>query len=419
MFIHCDAGGNKTNQGRSGINLSEFQGVLLYSRGTYVCYYNDIFANNYWENSVYRFLGASGEKRKPSQCYQLIINGDFEVQANRNGVTTTAKTELNGKLFLDRLKSILDSFKRRNGKNHFKSLLENLSRQSTIEQSIARQATWEEKVEGYKHRSRFEVQIRGEKRQRFIFFEPKSGMESTVINIYSQLCQSFPQRFFEEAGIEDLEMFWPILIDVFAGEGTDAVGVPQGCDLSHLLKHQNQVIGGEDFLNIEFKLNFRVPIDSDGLKFNHDFTLTDFIIAWDFTVPGGNNTDGSITGMEAGEMVYDTCGNTGIVSYTLDHFRKGKVDVPESMKDFCFFITDIKDLHNNQARMPDERKSRSGIIVFSLKQLIQATFDHGNNCNERSTFRWLTAEPENTGKGKRKKQNITSPPGNCKRRKRG
>ena len=413
-----------SNQARCGMSISEFQGVLLYSKGTYVCAYTELFKCDYWResNSDYRFLSEN----KANQSYQLIINGDFDVQANRNGIITSVKTELAGRSFCEGLRNALESFRIRGGTNYFDGILTKLSKQNSVQASKQSRTDWKKKVEGYRNRSRFEVEFIKAKRRdkeqesskKFVFFEPESGMENTVINIYAQLSRAFPRKFFTKAKIPLLERLCPILIDVFAGEGTDAVGVPQDCNLQRLITDREDGIPSEDFLNIEFKLNFQVPIYQDGRKFNYDFTLTDFIISWDLVWPDERSTEVCVVQSDTKEKVYDEYGNSGIISSEFHHWKHGKVSIPDSMQGFCFFITNLRDSLGNTAKMTEERSCRSGIVVFSLKQLIKATFDHGDKPDAKSTLRWSTPEPAEPIASRVKKRGSSNSPQKTPRKRR-
>jgi len=362
----------------------------------------------------------------------MIINGDFDIQANRNGLTAESKKKLLRPEFIKNLKETLDHFRKRGGTNHFDGLLKKCNKQAGLAAVEMAETSWKDRMSALKSQDRFKVRIQNyaahfdeahastsraieaQHHTEFVFIEPSEGKENSVISIYNQLSTVLTPEYFENAGAKELQRLWPVILETSGGEGIDCLGVSldDKPTLSRLVENMGNVIPSGDILNIEFKYLFRIPINEDGDKFNHPFHLTDFIICWEFSWPGRSTrgstnpqlnapVGGIVVDVAEGNRVYDIIGRNGQISSTMKDQFNNDMTIPASMKDFCFFITDIRDTQQNEVQWPDDRPARRGVTVIALKQLIEATFNLPEECDVKSKVEWCRAENKKKAASKR------------------
>lgn len=89
---------------RSGIKVSEFNGVLMYASGIYVCVIKDMLQSQVLE--PYKEL----EQSPFINQWDIKLVGDFELKTDRCSYSEGTAKLLNNKEFLEKFRAALDRF---------------------------------------------------------------------------------------------------------------------------------------------------------------------------------------------------------------------------------------------------------------------------------------------------------------------
>jgi hypothetical protein len=383
------AGGNAYEQKRCGIPLTDFYGLTLYSKGVYVSNDNDL-----WSGMDKLFGDKFAADDILKKCMHLVVDGDFEVQSNRNDIISNVKTALKDSRdegFLRKLEELLEGFtsKEDGSRTIFGMLVDRVKQEARQKDTDTVQAAYEKKVANLKRMMRCEINLEPKLKdkssllpKKLQLFIPESGPENQVINVYKDLSQIIPYIDCPN----NLKEFWPRIIFLDGGEGTDAFGMSQKnfSDQSRWTSTVDNSIADKDRLSIEFKANFTLPTQRDKNVFNHAFNMVDFIICWKLNLREDSklkkDSDGRIDLPESlvHRKVYDSIQCHGTLHWT-DDIRG---DIPEELKGHCFYIKDINNRDGHQQYKPDapvrETRSTHILIVVELEHLMKATFGEEN-----------------------------------------
>ncbi len=128
LLAVATGGKNQKRSNHLGLSTSTVSGVLLFSRGVYVCTYNKVLEAQQLEQY------ATLVKQPYGSQFSLIISGDFELNQERTGLTKRAELELRSDAFLTALNRVLDDARRRSGaRNTFNSLLIRVNKEASNE----------------------------------------------------------------------------------------------------------------------------------------------------------------------------------------------------------------------------------------------------------------------------------------------
>lgn len=352
-------GGKKTIQKRSGIPMGDFTGVTIYCKGMYICRLDSLLDHEMYGD----FRKLYTENVQYTGHYQLIIDCEnIEVISSRNGISTIAKQELLCDEFREKLRNMLRRFCA--GNSVFDRFIKRLNKLNTDALEKGAMQDMENRLKYIQLMQRMEIVI--DERHHYIL-EPMEGDENLVIAIYFELRALLSAKIGEmknDDAKKYLQCLWPDCKHVTGAAGLDAIGLMANIETS--LRNQ---IPESACAHVEFKTMLKILDECK--RYNHSLTATDFIICWDFL----HDPETILEAIENKSTVVDHIDNRGI---TTDHIRvyAGKHEpplewqVPESMKGFCFCITDIE--KDGELKRYDH-KAVHGVIVFSLKKLIEAT----------------------------------------------
>jgi hypothetical protein len=393
-------GGKREAQKRTGYQITEFCGVVLYCKGMYVCKFAELLTCPALDE--YKELVSSKALGTAERHFLLIIDGPFTVQSSRDGIAVESKNKLRSSDFTDELKRALDSFKNDDGNNNFNKLLRRINGDAIKAISEEDDKYWSSRKLRVEKQARMQVTIpavvtskRTWPRQILHRLQPDYH-ENAVIYLYGELSQAIPDEYFEQdEKLKTLKWFWPRILEASGGEGIDAIGF--------LREDQETIISvfDEDMFPLKYSINleFKKANYGMGAQFNHRYTQTHFIIAWEFDrlYPQSLPLNPSAEDKKKGTKVADKVGDFGYITDTVKY--NGRVmKIPESLRGTCFFIRDLKKSDGSTASRAavDDEAHINFVTVVSLKHLLQATLndsklrDNGINIGKIS---WSEDEP--------------------------
>jgi len=248
--------GRQKNSG-CGIPLSSQRGLFLTSHGVRICAYNDLFRED--TLSDFDILADNTEH------HLFFIDGPFELVTNRNSPAPDSLRLLKEPAFLDKIKAFLiDVSTKRPRGAVFKELVDRLGEERTHEREEQYLKLMERAKASLPERAQFQildVPLLADK----WFLEPAIGEENMVGALFT---------LFSHLVAKDSPVlaYWKRPL-TFSAYGIDAISAGDEKDLKDSLQY------------LEYKHTF-----SSDAEFNHPFSITNEIIAWNFTDPAIGTT---------------------------------------------------------------------------------------------------------------------------------
>ncbi|KAK9833004.1 hypothetical protein WJX74_004038 [Apatococcus lobatus] len=273
------------------MSMSQFTGMQLSSRNVFVC--ND--------RSIFRALAERGYSKLAEEIYSqqisVLMNGDFELGADRTKLSNKSEALLRDTDFLGKLAKALDVAKtgELNSPSIFGQLLARIDKDRRASHPGAMAAR-----EGRFRKSITEIQQRpitinlqnpsSGKVKQHIKYEPRveAALEQLYCSVSSHL-DYHPHLLVDSCGDMSRGLFawWPELQSAIqSGEGIDMFGQMRASD-------GNVDPSSSAAVKAEFKHEWDVPLSKASSKgsFNHDLIGLDFIFCWTFKFPGEHPCD--------------------------------------------------------------------------------------------------------------------------------
>jgi hypothetical protein len=232
---------------KSGIRLSDQRGTWISSGGIKAARYNELFGRA--ELQDYSVL-ADGDGQSH---YHLVIDGDFELVTNRNGLSRSAYAILEHTGFVSEVRAFLENVQQ--NERVFKDLLSRLRREQSESRLNEQIELLDESKEGMKRRERFEIGDR-------LYVSPQPGEEYLAGVLYAELGGRVDPAS-PHAG------YWKRIL-TFSTQGIDSIATNAGRSLKVA-----------DLVAVEYKYVF-----SNSGPFNHALSLVDYIVAWKVELNG-------------------------------------------------------------------------------------------------------------------------------------
>jgi len=306
---------------RSGVQLSKQRGAFVCSHGVRICSYNELFDSE--------ILSAWRALQDGTDHFALMINGDFDLTINRNGLSNEGKRVLQDPGFVGQIGKFFDDCERAADGRVLKDLAQRLRRETFAHEENSATKQISELRERMRERAQF--RLAGES---YWNFSPLAGEEHFVGALFTMLAAKVPVE-------HALKRYWPRPI-TFSGQGIDALAV---VDETRPL---------ESLLSVEYKFAFSLEDE-----YNHLLHLTNLIVCW------------SIEG-DAKSWPGTTVRDQFLYEGTVKELIEGECVQPAggaaSGATIGMVLRDIRDASGREFRNHEVR-------VVQLKALIDCTFD--------------------------------------------
>ena len=235
---------SRKNGTNSGVPLSDQRGVFISVSGVKVCKFNDIFLKS--ELNDYSILHETNS----SSHFILIMDGQFDLITNRNGISRSAAGVFENTEFLDKIKSFLDEAKR--NLLVFSQLIARLKKEQHDVNLERQMEILNESKNGIGQRERMSIDGK-------TYLSPLQGEEYLVGILYATLYYKIPID-------SKYSKYWNRVL-TFSTQGIDSIATVKGS------------FAVNDLVAIEYKYDF-----SSDNQFNHPLSIVDKIIAWDVNI---------------------------------------------------------------------------------------------------------------------------------------